>query len=149
MRLAGEGATLALGRALGERLRPGDVVTLAGPLGSGKTTLARGALAALGYRGEVASPSFPILLPYAPPALRLPVAHADLFRIEQDGELDELGLDEWLADGALLVEWPERLPTHFTCDALALRLTTEADGARALTWAAGPAWKGRWPPHPI
>jgi len=73
MRLAGEEATAAAGAALAGLLRPGDVVALSGGLGAGKTTLARGLIAALGFLGEVPSPSFPIIIPYAPPELRLPL----------------------------------------------------------------------------
>jgi tRNA threonylcarbamoyladenosine biosynthesis protein TsaE len=145
--LADEAATLRLGAALAERLRIGDVVTLSGPLGSGKTTLARGALAALGLEGEAASPSFPIVIAYDPPEVALPVWHVDLYRIERAEEMAELGLDEARSDGALLVEWPER-GGDIWGDALALTFSAVQDGGRRLTWAAGASWAGRWPPPP-
>ena len=105
MILADEQATQELGRGIARALRAGDVITLSGPLGVGKTALARGILASLGHVGEVPSPSFAIVQPYD--ELELPVWHVDLFRIDDVGELDELGL-EAAAEGVLLVEWPEK-----------------------------------------
>ena len=138
-------ATAAAGAALAAVLRPGDVVALSGDLGAGKTSFARGVLQALGFRGEVPSPSFPIVIPYAPPELAIPLWHVDLYRIEDPEELAELGLDEARLDSALLIEWPERMGRRLWDDAL--RLTIEADGAdaRRLTWTAPAPWEGRWP----
>lgn len=147
IRLAGPEDTAAIGAALARRLRPGDVVALSGDLGAGKTTLARGLLQALGVDGEVPSPSFPIVIPYAPPELTIPLWHVDLYRIDDPEELFELGLDEARADSALLIEWPERMGGMLWPDAL--RLTIERDGpdARRLTWQTPAAWEGRWPPR--
>ena len=137
--LPDEAATERLGRALGAQLRAGDAVALSGTLGAGKTTLARGVLRGLGFAGEVASPTFPIVQVYdtAPP-----LWHVDLYRIEQDAELEELGLDEARLDAAMLIEWPERLPRLWG-DALRLSLDIRPDGARALTAGVPPAWGGR------
>lgn len=143
--LAAAADTEAIGRALAERLRVGDAVALSGTLGAGKTTLARGVLRGLGFPGDVASPTFPIVQCYQPPDVRIPVWHVDLYRIEDPLELDELGLDEALESAALLIEWPERLP-HLWTDTLRLSLRPAADGARALTAAVPPAWGERWPP---
>jgi tRNA threonylcarbamoyladenosine biosynthesis protein TsaE len=82
MILADPAATEALGARLAELARPGDVITLAGPLGAGKTSIARGLLAALGLVGEAPSPSFAIVQPYAPPEVHFPVLHVDLYRID-------------------------------------------------------------------
>jgi tRNA threonylcarbamoyladenosine biosynthesis protein TsaE len=141
--LEGPESTEALGARLAGALQPGDVVALYGDLGTGKTTLARGILRGLGFEGDVASPTFPIVLPYE--ELKLPVWHVDLYRIENPAELEELALDDALTDGALLVEWPERLGTSLWPHALRLTLRREGEGARALTAQVPPAWAGRWP----
>lgn len=146
IRLADEAATEAFGATLAERLRPGDVVALFGTLGAGKTTLARGVLRGLGHRGDVASPTFPIVQTYESPDVRLPLWHVDLYRIEDSAELAEIGLDEAPADAVLLIEWPERLPRLWP-ETLRLTLEILADGARALTASAPPAWGERWPPR--
>lgn len=144
--LSDPAATEALGRRLARKLRPGDVVALFGSLGAGKTTLARGILHGLGYRGEVASPTFPIVLAYEPPEIRLPVRHVDLYRIEGPAELDELGLDEGRDEGALLIEWPERLPALWP-ETLRLTLSVAQGGERVLTAQVPVAWGARWPPR--
>ena len=144
MRLSDPEVTEAVGRALGEQIAAGDVVALAGPLGAGKTTLARGILRGLGFEGDVASPTFPIVQVYEPLEVRIPVWHVDLYRIDDPAELEELGLGEALRDSALLIEWPERLPRLWP-DALRLTLSAAPDGARALTAGVPPAWEGRWP----
>lgn len=144
MYLADPAATEAAGRVLGAVLREGDVVLLAGDLGAGKTSFARGVLAALGLEGEVASPTFPIVLTYDPPEVRLPLWHVDLYRIEDPEELEELGLDEATDGGALLIEWPDRLGSRAWPGALELSIEPEGEGRR-LTWAPAPAWEGRWP----
>ncbi|NVL67896.1 tRNA (adenosine(37)-N6)-threonylcarbamoyltransferase complex ATPase subunit type 1 TsaE, partial [Escherichia coli] len=94
MILADPHASEAFGARLASVLGPGDVVTLSGPLGAGKTSIARGLLAALGLQGEAPSPSFAIVQPYAPPEVRMPVLHIDLYRIEEPDEITELGLDD-------------------------------------------------------
>lgn len=138
-------ATEALGRRLGAQLRIGDVVALLGELGAGKTTLARGILAGLGHDGEVASPTFPIVIPYD--GLRIPAWHVDLYRIEDSAEIEELALDEALQDGALIVEWPERMGRALWPHSLRLTLRREGEGARTLTAAVPAAWESRWPPR--
>jgi len=143
IRLADPAATEALGARLAGLAGPGDVITLAGPLGAGKTSIARGLLSALGLAGEAPSPSFAIVQPYAPPEVSIPVLHVDLYRIEDPDEIEELGLDEALADSLLVVEWPERAPGMWP-EALALSLTIEPDGSRALTAEVPAAWKARW-----
>lgn len=144
MILADEAATAALARALAAALRKGDVVTLSGGLGAGKTTLARHLLAALGHEGEVPSPTFAIVQPYD--HLDPPVWHADLYRLEDPAEMAELGLDA-LPDGVvLLVEWPERAGPGAWPDALRLSLAIDGPEQRRLTAIVPAAWEGRWPP---
>jgi tRNA threonylcarbamoyladenosine biosynthesis protein TsaE len=142
--LEGPEETEAFGARIAALLRPGDVLALHGDLGAGKTTLARGILRGLGFEGEVASPTFPIVLPYE--ELALPVWHVDLYRVEDPAELPELALDEALDGGALLVEWPERMGDALWPHALRLTLRRVGEGARALTAHVPPAWGGRWPP---
>ncbi len=143
--LADLDATLALGAGLAAVARPGDTIALSGPLGAGKTSIARGLLAALGLEEEAPSPSFAIVQPYDPPEVRFPVLHVDLYRIEDPAEAEELGLDEARADSLLLVEWPERLGSEAWADALWLTLDMTEDGARALTAKVPAAWRDRWP----
>jgi tRNA threonylcarbamoyladenosine biosynthesis protein TsaE len=143
MRLDGPEATEAVGRRLASQLRPGDVVALFGELGAGKTTLARGILAGLGHDGEVASPTFPIVIPYD--TLPLRAWHVDLYRLEDPAEIGELALDEALEDGALIVEWPERMGRALWPHSLRLTLRREGEGARTLTAEVPAAWGARWP----
>jgi tRNA threonylcarbamoyladenosine biosynthesis protein TsaE len=144
MILADEEATARLGAELAALARPGDAITLSGPLGVGKTALARGFIAALGHQGEVPSPSFAIVQPYED--LDPPVWHVDLYRVEGASEIEELGLDSSV-DAVLLVEWPERAGEGAWPDALGLSLDFGQDGARSLTARVPPAWEGRWPPR--
>jgi tRNA threonylcarbamoyladenosine biosynthesis protein TsaE len=147
MRLDGSDSTEALGRALAGRLRPGDVVALFGDLGAGKTTFTRGILHGLGFGGDIASPTFPIVQPYERPDVRLPIWHVDLYRIENPAEIEELALDEGREDAVLVIEWPERLGAALWPDALRLHLSVAGEGVRSLTAETPPAWEGRWPPQ--
>ncbi len=147
IRLSSSDQTEALGARLAALLRPGDVVALYGDLGAGKTTLARGLLRGLGFAGDVASPTFPIVIAYEPPDTRLPLAHVDLYRIEDPDEIEELALDEMLGDGALVIEWPERLGARLWRHALKVRIEADGEGGRALTAEVPPAWGERWPPR--
>lgn len=135
----------AFGAAIGRQLRPNDAMALFGDLGAGKTTLVRGILTGLGWKGEVASPTFPIMLGYDPPELRLPVWHVDLYRIEDEDELDELGLDELRDGSVMLIEWPERMGGMLWPDTLRLQIEADGPDARLLTATYPPAWEGRWP----
>lgn len=145
MLLASPEESLALGARLAAVARPGDVIALSGPLGAGKTSIARGLLAALGLEEEAPSPSFAIVQPYAPPEVRFPVLHVDLYRIDDAEEVEELGLDDAREDSLLIVEWPERLGDEYWRDALWLSLEPTPDGARALTAKVPAAWRDRWP----
>lgn len=143
MILGSEKQTAAAGAALARSASAGDVITLSGPLGVGKTALARGFIAGLGHDGEVPSPSFAIVQPYD--EIDPPVWHLDLYRIEDPAEIEELGLDA-ASDVILLVEWPERAGEHAWPDALRLSLEFAQDGERILTARVPPSWEGRWPP---
>lgn len=102
-----EAEMIELASATADRLRPGQLVTLSGPLGAGKTVFARAVLARLGFAGEVASPTYAIIHDYDDPAMRMAVVHADLYRLESPDELEELGLFDD-PDRLVLVEWPDK-----------------------------------------
>ena len=127
-------STRALGRRLGARLEPGDVVALAGDLGAGKTHLAKGVAAGLGLDPEaVTSPTFTIVQEHGDGAL----LHLDLYRIESPHELDRLGLGELLdSDAIALVEWPERGADWLPERTLWLRITHLGGDRRRIE--AGP-----------
>ncbi|HEX4118206.1 MAG TPA: tRNA (adenosine(37)-N6)-threonylcarbamoyltransferase complex ATPase subunit type 1 TsaE [Rhizomicrobium sp.] len=130
-------ATATLGAAIAARLAPGDAVLLKGDLGSGKTTLARAILAALGVTENVPSPTFTLVQAYDTP--RLTVSHYDLYRLKRESELEELGLDEALDQGAALIEWPERAEDRLPADALIAALDADKERRAVLE---GPArWK--------
>jgi len=136
-------ATAELGARLAMVAEPGDVISLSGPLGVGKTALARGFIGALGHQGDVPSPSFAIVQPYE--ELEPPVWHVDLYRIERPSEIEELGLDS-AGDAVLIVEWPERAEDDVWPETLALSLDFASEGQRILTAKVPPSWEGRWPP---
>ena len=131
MSLANETATEQLGATLAQRLRPGDVVGLYGELGSGKTTLARAILRAAAGDPDliVPSPTFTLVEIYE--TARGTYWHFDLYRLETPEQVYELGWEEALAEGIVLIEWPQRLgallPKH-----LSVKLEVEGDGRRAL-----------------
>lgn len=142
--------TRRLGERLGALLRPGDVVLLSGELGAGKTTFVQGVARGLGFEGSVSSKSFVIVGEYAG---RVKLYHADLYRLEEPEQVEELALDEVCADGALVVEWPEhaghvlpdeRLLVRFDVVSVNRRtLRLEPRGARASELAAAMVGRAR------
>jgi tRNA threonylcarbamoyladenosine biosynthesis protein TsaE len=98
--------TEAAGERLGERLEAGDVVLLTGELGAGKTTFVRGVARGAGSAAPVASPTFQLVRVYSG---RVQLAHVDLYRVEHTAELADLGLEELADQGALVIEWGDRL----------------------------------------
>lgn len=144
------GAMDALGHAIADRLRPGDVVALRGGLGAGKTTLARAIVAGLGHTGEVPSPSFAIIEVYDPPAVRLPLVHADFYRLGHPSEAREIGLDDYREGAALIAEWPDNaggFAHEAGCLSIALELAAAEDGGsgRIAIVEGGADWLGRMP----
>ena len=138
--LSDETATAALGARIAQGLELGDAILLKGDLGAGKTTLARAILRALGVEGHVPSPTFTLVQAYQ--AEGLPVFHYDLYRIESPRELAELGIDDALDDGAVLVEWPERgFPQRLASDALTVTLTQASAGTREAHLAGPKRWE--------
>ena len=136
-------ATETLGRSLAPLLLPGDVVLLVGGLGAGKTTFVRGLAGGLGYAGQVTSPTFTLCHGYEG---RLRLVHADLWRLEREGELADLALDEELEDGSVLVaEWGEAAEELFGGDALVVRFdpgTSETERVVDLE-TRGASWSER------
>ncbi|TNF60675.1 MAG: tRNA (adenosine(37)-N6)-threonylcarbamoyltransferase complex ATPase subunit type 1 TsaE [Deltaproteobacteria bacterium] len=132
LELEGEADTLALARSLGAVLKGGDVIGLEGGLGAGKTTFARGAVHGLGVSEETAvtSPTFALLHQYQG---RLPIVHADFYRLTDEVELAELGVDELLDEGCVLVvEWGRKLPTMADRTVLWVELEIVSDNVRRV-----------------
>lgn len=127
----------AIARALGEH--PGAVIFLQGPLGAGKTTIARGLLRALGVRGAIRSPTYTLLEPYELPGRML--VHLDLYRLADARELEPLGLRDYPPERCWwLIEWPERAAGRLPPAALTVALAHDGQGRRAnLEGPAGPA----------
>ncbi len=135
-------ATAAFARWLAPQLGAGDTVLLSGPIGAGKTHLARALIqhlqAAHGAAEDVPSPSFTLVQEYR--AGDLEIRHVDLYRLSDAGELPELGLDEALDTALCLIEWPERLGDDAPAGALELALTPEGTGRRLRLRGAAPRW---------
>ncbi|CDO33988.1 MULTISPECIES: tRNA (adenosine(37)-N6)-threonylcarbamoyltransferase complex ATPase subunit type 1 TsaE [Novosphingobium] len=134
-----------LGRAIAVKLQVGDVIALEGGLGAGKTTLARAVIAGLGHTGEVPSPSFAIVELYEPPLVRLPLVHADFYRLAHPSEAEEIGLDDYREGAAMIAEWPDHAG-GFAHEPGCLSVTLEiADEGRIAIVEAGADWLGRMP----
>ena len=139
--LPDEAATSRLGAILAGALMAGEAVCLTGPLGAGKSTLARALVRALTTPTEdVPSPTFTLVQFYE--GARLRVAHFDLYRLSDPDEAYEIGLDEALEDGAAVIEWPERLEGRLPPDRLDIEIIIEGEARRARIARHG-AWKGR------
>lgn len=138
-------AMQAFGARIASALRPGDVVALSGGLGAGKTMLARAIIAGLGHAGEVPSPSFAIIETYDPPSVRLPLVHADFYRLDDPREVEEIGLDDYREGAALLAEWPEHAG-GFAHEAGCLSILLEtAETGRIAIVEPGADWLERLP----
>lgn len=130
--------TRALGRRLARLLRAGDVLLLQGTLGAGKTTLTQGIGAGLKVEGPVRSPTFVLMTRHVPAeGASLPLYHADLYRLDDPTQVEELALEEQARDGVLLVEWPERGVEVLPASHLLVVLEPAAEGtARRITFVA-------------
>lgn len=135
-------ATARLAAALARVARKGDCITLTGDLGAGKTALARFFIhSASGRHDDVASPTFNLVLVYAYPAVT--IWHFDLYRLRMPEETFELGVEDALAEGIALIEWPDRLGPYLPDDRLDITLETMSEESRAVTLQAGPSWRDR------
>lgn len=143
VRLPAEADTLHFGRTLGGLLRAGDLVLLAGPLGAGKTVLAKGIAAGLGVAGRVSSPTFVIAREHRPgPEGRgVPLVHVDAYRLGGNlDELDDLDLDTELVDAVVVVEWGEGAAERLSEDHLLIRLARTEDDTRIATVVPHGSW---------
>jgi tRNA threonylcarbamoyladenosine biosynthesis protein TsaE len=124
-------ATRAIGERIGAALAPGTVVLLRGPLGAGKTVLAKGIARGLGVEDEIISPTYTIVADYPG---RIPLAHVDLYRVEGATQIAGLGLDDLLAGpGVTVVEWGEKLePTLQSREAVRVTISLEVNGGRRI-----------------
>jgi len=128
-------ATESIGARLASTLHPGMIVTLSGELGTGKTTLVRGALRAFGWQGRVKSPTYTLVEHY--PFSSLYFYHFDFYRFADPSEWETAGLaDAFRKDSVCLVEWPERVGSRLPVPDLALELSYAADGGRDLVLRA-------------
>jgi tRNA threonylcarbamoyl adenosine modification protein YjeE len=145
--LQDEAGMAALARRLADLARPGDTIALDGDLGTGKTSFARAfirarAAAAEAPLGEVPSPTFTLVQVYDLPGGA--VWHTDLYRLGDPSEAAELGLDEALTEGILLVEWPGRAPDALDPGRLCIAISYGPGGdARTVVISGGPAWRDR------
>jgi tRNA threonylcarbamoyladenosine biosynthesis protein TsaE len=144
IRLPSLAATAAWGRRLGELARPGDIITLAGSLGAGKTTLTQAIGQGLGVPAScyITSPTFSLLHEYPG---RMPLYHLDLYRLAGEEELEELGIEDYLyGEGLTVIEWPDRLGSMLPAARLHIELNPEAAEARtAIVTAFGAGWRQR------
>lgn len=136
-------AMKAYGARIAAKLQTGDVIALTGGLGAGKTTLARAIIEALGHEGEVPSPTFTIIETYD--HLRVPLVHADFYRLEDPSEAMEIGLDDYREGAALLAEWPDHAGGfEHEAGCLGITLETVGEGRQAIVKPCK-AWQSRIP----
>jgi tRNA threonylcarbamoyladenosine biosynthesis protein TsaE len=136
--------TMAVGEAVASLLRDGDAIALTGELGAGKTTFVRGAARALGFDGAVASPTFTLVREYRG---RVRIYHVDVYRLERVQDVLDLGLDEMVAEGGLLlVEWGDAVEGLLPDDHLLAEITLVGgeDARRIVFTGKGPSWATRW-----
>jgi tRNA threonylcarbamoyladenosine biosynthesis protein TsaE len=136
--------TMAVGEAVASLLREGDAIALTGELGAGKTTFVRGAARTLGFDGAVASPTFTLVREYQG---RVRIYHVDVYRLERVQDVLDLGLDEMVAEGGvLLVEWGDAVEGLLPDDHLLAEITLvgEGDARRIVVTGMGPSWATRW-----
>lgn len=128
--------TAELARRLAGVLRPGTVICLDGDLGAGKTLFVQNLAAGLGVQGEVTSPTFNLMNLYEDG--RLPLVHFDLYRLEQEYELDEIGFYDYAEnpEGLVLIEWAEKFPECLPEDHIALQIQrTDVENERVLVFS--------------
>jgi tRNA threonylcarbamoyladenosine biosynthesis protein TsaE len=138
--LKDENATMALGAWLAPFLHAGDVVLLKGDLGAGKTTWARGLICFLLGATEVPSPTYTLVQIYEAPSFE--IWHFDLYRLKQENDIWELGIEEALEDGVCLIEWPERIGGLLSGTELTISLNINSTG-RTANIIGNAIWEAR------
>lgn len=141
VRCAAESDTTRVAARLSAALQPGDVVVLAGPLGSGKTLFTQGLAAGLGVEELVVSPSFVLVRQYR--SGFIPIVHVDVYRVGSMNEFADLGVFELARDGVLVIEWGHAVDSALPRDHLRVEFSVEDDGARVLRLTPGGAWRSR------
>lgn len=134
-------------RAIGECLAPllvvGDAIALTGELGAGKTTFAQGLARGLGFAGHVQSPTFTLVREYR--SGRVPIVHADVYRLDRVQDVIDLDLEESAEDGILLVEWGDVVEALLPAGHLVVELSAPAGDERSIRFQSeGHAWLSRW-----
>ena len=141
--LDGPDATQRLGRSLADQARPGDVLLLSGGLGAGKTTLARAFIGHIAGVEDVPSPTYTLMQSYRALA-GFDVLHADLYRVNEPSELVELGLEDAVDTGVLLIEWPDRLDQPLSDNRLEIALDFAPSGGQEQLRIARVIAHGDW-----
>lgn len=127
--------TERLGERLGKALEPGDVVALFGDLGAGKTTLTRGIAAGLGVEADVHSPTFTLV--HEHPG-RVPLYHVDLYRLEREEEVADIGIEEYVhGDGVTVIEWADRMKSLLPEDRLDITMRIAGEAEREMVFETG------------
>ena len=144
LRAATAEETRSIGGAISSLLLPGDAIALAGELGSGKTTFAQGLARGLGFEGHVVSPTFTLVREYRP--ARLPVIHADVYRLERVQDVLDLELEQSAEDGVLLVEWGDAVEALLPDGHLVVELAIDdpGDERTIVVRTEGRTWLPRW-----
>ncbi|MDO8586284.1 MAG: tRNA (adenosine(37)-N6)-threonylcarbamoyltransferase complex ATPase subunit type 1 TsaE [Armatimonadota bacterium] len=139
IRTTNESETIALGERIGSMLRPGDIVALTGELGAGKTTLTKGIARGVGVEAEVASPTFTLIHEHKG---RIPFYHVDLYRLESEDLVGDLGIEEYLyGKGVTVIEWSERMTSLLPNSALLVSIDVVDDAKRDIELSASaPRW---------
>jgi tRNA threonylcarbamoyladenosine biosynthesis protein TsaE len=127
--------TVEFGRRLGELVATGDCVALCGPLGAGKTCFVCGLASGMQVKGRVASPSFIVMRRHPGPVC---LYHADAYRLADPRELEEAGLNEWLEEGVVALEWADLVAETLPPDTLFVRIEYEGEGRRIVFYTGGP-----------
>lgn len=124
--------TIALGKKIGEKLQPNDVIALYGPLGAGKTTLVQGVAEGLGVKDYVTSPTFILINEYSG---RIPLYHIDLYRLVDVSQIEDLGIEEYFTKGGVcVIEWAERLKNLMPKKHQAITIDIISENQRKITW---------------